>query len=184
MLINAEGAQPGCNGNKVDAHQKERTEEVITTPTTEQAIFAHAARRLEFNAYDVRTPAAKAAWDRDRQYFSENPTVGVRIRKVHRGECGVADAFLNEGPKITVWVVILHHIRLGDLRFSHGIGVWLFKLDEANPEVRAAILRTEARRLVRRARLPLNLDDLFVDEDEEDENDEEQALQVDEVEDI
>lgn len=181
MFINAEGAQPGCNGNKVDAHQKERTEEVITTPTTEQAIFAHAARRLEFNAYDVRTPAAKAAWDRDRQYFSENPTVGVRIRKVHRGECGVADAFLNEGPKITVWVIILHHIRLGDLRFSNGIGVWLFKSEEANPEARAAMLRTEARRLMRKACLPVNFDDLPVDEDE---NDEDHISQVDEREDI
>jgi hypothetical protein len=154
---------------------------VTITLTTEQAIFAHAARGLEFNVYSIRTPAAKAAWNQDRQYFSENPTAGVRIRRVHLGECALADAFLNEGPNITVWAVILHHIRLGDRRFSQGIGIWLFKSDEANPEARAARLRIETRRLMRRACLPLNLDDLPDDEDEEDE---EQALQVHEQEDI
>ena len=137
---------------------------MIPKITTEQSIWKQAEAHLDKHVYDLRLPAARKAWGRDKTWFTEHETETVRIRRIRQGECQVVDDRIAADDAFEGWAIILHHIRLQNYISSQGVGLYLMAVSPGPG--REAGLRAEAIRLVLSFATPRQAEDHDDDDDD------------------
>ena len=96
----------------------------VTSNTSPKAVWQAAESHLNSKFYDLNVPAVREAWERDRDWFRENRTSTVRIRRVKPAETWLARAMAAVDPEASLWVALIHHQRLRDRRRAAGVGIY------------------------------------------------------------